>query len=229
MKEGLLERIRSFAYWRVNLRPLQPLADKLSLRQCLEETDRARVSIRGWDFPHMSSREDQSSGVVRAADYLENWCDWHTQIEFWRMYRSGQFLAYKALYDDVAGPQGMRAEGRVVGIMDAIDTITEFIEFGHRLHTNGLYEHGFEAIISLEGSQDRGLWVGPSRMPFFMPMEAKTPTIRVERVLDPTPLSSGAIDNALSILIEFFEYFGWSPDPNQIRADQEKFYRRDFR
>lgn len=229
MKDGLLERIRSFGHWRVNLRPLRPIAEKLSLRQCHDEVDRARVSIRGWDFPHMNGRDDDMGGTERASDYYENWCDWHSQIEFWRMYRSGQFLAYKALHEDTAGPQGLRADARVLDVIDAVYTISEFIEFGHRLSANGLYADGFEAIVSLEGSDNRPLWAGPRRMPFFDALTTRSPSVRVERTIGPADLQDGAIEPALAILLELFDRFGWNPDPHQIRSTQESFYRRDFR
>jgi hypothetical protein len=31
------------------------------------------------------------------------------------------------------------------------------------------------------------------------------------------------------VLLEVFDAFGWNPNPDQIRADQEALYRREFR
>lgn len=62
MKEGLLERIQAGGHWRVNARPLQPIAERLSLGDCLRVVEAARVSIRGWDYPHISHRQDEQGG-----------------------------------------------------------------------------------------------------------------------------------------------------------------------
>jgi hypothetical protein len=228
MKEGLIDSIRAIGHWRVNIRPLQPLAEKLSFQRCYDEVDRARISIRGWDYPHISRHQDDNGGWARIDDYVESWCSWHTQLEFWRMYKGGQFLSYNALHDDVA-PQGTLAAGALLSIRDAIYSITEFVEFTQRLFANGLYRNGAHIRISLNNTAGRQLWVGPGRMPFLDPRQTGSRDIHLERDLGPNELAAGAIEVSLAIILEFFDYFGWNPAPAQIRSDLESFYRRDFR
>jgi len=112
MKDKLIERIRAVGHWRINLRPLRPLDERLSFRQCQEVVEQNRVSIRGWDYPHISYRQDEQGALERGDQFVESWCDWNEQLEFWRMYRSGQFLSYNALSEDfLHGVQGRPRAG----------------------------------------------------------------------------------------------------------------------
>ena len=229
MKDGLLERIKNFGYWRVNIRPLSPIPEKLSLKRCHEVVDAARVSIRGWDFPHMSPREDEHGGSLRVGEYFEHWCDWDVYIEFWRMYRSGQFLSYKAVKEDVRGEDGRPPAERHLRTVSAIYSVTEFVEFAHRLFANDLYPEGASINLSLRGNAGRQLLAGDGRVPFFDAKRSDAPSIEIERSMKPSVLKSEHRDVSIDMLLELFDHFGWNPDPAQIQADQEQFYRRDFR
>jgi hypothetical protein len=224
MKSGLLEKIESVGHWRVNFRPAAPIKEQLSFQQCLELVRDNTVSIRGWDFPHLSNRQDSEGGYSRGANFQENWCDWWGFHEFWRMYKSGQFLSYNALREDT------KEEGRVgtLSILNAIYTITEFVEFAHRLHKNGPYADGVGITFELRNTAHRTLEVGPSRMRFFDSKETAADTIKLERRLSAAQLQAGHQAIAVELLLELFDYFGWNPSREQIAADQAKFYRREF-
>src|SRR5690349_1351560 len=100
MKDGLIEKIQSKAYWRINFRPLVLPETMLSLPQCNDLVDKCHVELRGWDYPHMSRRRDVDSDYGPAGKYYEHWIDWDQHIEFWRMFRSSQYLHYRALWED---------------------------------------------------------------------------------------------------------------------------------
>lgn len=228
MKKGLLERIQNLGHWRRNLRPLTPPAELMTLKECQDAVEKARISIRGWDYPHMTYREDDRSGTSRAGEYVEQWCDWDSKIEFWRMYRSGQFLSYSVLWEDASEGSLHAPTRRALDIRDAIYSITETTEFAKRLAVGGLYQDGLELIISLHESEGRALWVGPGRMPFFdiKTTEAEPIKIVFQVNRDDLVADPGAI--SLKILLELFDHFGWNPDPSQIQADQERFYNGNF-
>lgn len=224
MKAGLLEKIQSFGHWRVNFRPLVPLDPQLTFQRCSELVRDNAVSIRGWDFPHLSHRQDEEGGWSRGDTFHEGWCDWYGFYEFWRMYRSSQFLSYNALREDT------KQEGRLgtLNIIGTIYSITEFVEFAHRLHKAGLYADGVNIAIELRRSTNRFLDVGPMRMPFFDRKETNADIIRLERSLDAARISDDHMSVAIDLLLELFDYFGWNPAREQIEADQDKFYRREF-
>ncbi|HET6970063.1 MAG TPA: hypothetical protein VFH92_02965, partial [Phenylobacterium sp.] len=125
---------------------------------------------------------------------------------------------------DRGGPAGVR----YLDIVDTIYTITEFVEFGYRMLGNVTYRSGGIIYINLRNTAARQLWVGPRRMPFFDPKETQAQDIELRREIDPSNSRVSAIDVSNSVLLELFDYFGWNPASSQIKADQEKFYRRDF-
>ena len=223
MKDGLLEKIRGYGHWRVNIRPQSPLPERLDLRRCQEVVEQSCVSIRGWDYPHISRRNDEQSGAERAGDYFENWCDWRSQIEFWRMYRSGQFISYNALNDDAEG-YGQPGVG-ALNIVDAIYTISEFTDFAGRLMANVPFVEGVRVAIGLNETAGRQLSAGRNRIPFFEPKTTQASSIKVERQISP---GDDTQELAIDIMAELFDHFGWNPDKSQLRGDQTKFYRREF-
>lgn len=228
MKDGLVERIRSLGHWRVVTRPLTPLAERLSFRECEELVERNRVSLRGWDYPHISRRQDDQGAIGRGDNYVESWCDWQHSLEFWRMHRSGQFLSYSVLQGEIDAA-AEQAGARWLNVVDAIYTVSEFAEFAHRLAHAGIYRDGYLFDLSLRNTAGRRLEAGRGRMPFWDDQHTTADTIQIERRVSPDAIEAGSIPLSLDVLLELFDAFGWNPDPNQIRADQEAFYRREFR
>ncbi len=228
MKDGLLERISELGHWRVIFRPLVPLAELLSFRDCADLVERNRVSLRGWDFPHISHRQDDQGGTERGNSYVESWCDWQSFLEFWRMHRSGQFLSYNAVHGDAEAVEDGHGV-RWLNVVETIYTVSEFVEFAHRLARAGTYRDGYLLDISLRNTAGRRLNAGRGRMPFWDNQSSNAATIQIERRVDPDAIEAGAIPTSLGVLLELFDAFGWNPDANQIRGDQEAFYRREFR
>jgi hypothetical protein len=227
MKDGLREKIQSVGHWRVNLRPLVPLEQPLSFQQCSNLIHDNAVLIRGWDYPHVPPRQDENGGSSRGENFYESWCDWDVHIEFWRMYKSGQFLSYNAAREDTWIGDGGRRRG-TLNILNAIYTVTEFVEFAHRLHRAGLYREGVTIKIALQNTASRYLEVSPSRMPLLGHKEANVETINLERTLEAAQIGDEHQAIAVELLLELFDYFGWNPSSEQIATDQARFYRRDF-
>jgi hypothetical protein len=228
MRDGHIERVRSLGHWRLVLRPIVPLEATLSFHQCQEIVEHNRVSIRGWDFPHFSYRVDAEGGFERGENFFSCWCDWLPFLEFWRMYRSGQFLSYNAVHSD-AESFGRPDAVRYLDALATIYTVTEFVEFGQRLANAGIYREGYDIELSLRNTTGRRLSAGRGRMPFWHNQGTIAENLNFTRRVEVGELSAGAIPVASSILIELFDAFGWTPDESQIRADQEAFYRREFR
>ena len=86
MKDGLIEKIKSRGYWRVNFQPITAVVRLDSIQKCKEIIEKNNVNLRGWDFPHIPSRNDETTGFAPAGNYYEGWTDWSNYKEFWRMY-----------------------------------------------------------------------------------------------------------------------------------------------
>lgn len=226
MKEGLIDRIRSIGHWRVVFRPARPLQQQLSFAECEQAVERNRVTLRGWDFPHISHRRDDGGGYSREDGFAENWCDWIHSAEFWRMYRSGQFVSYRSLEQDLDGSR--TGDQRYLDVRDTIYSVSEFIEFAHRMTKEGVYRDGYQAEISLVNTKGRFLDVGPGRMPFLDARRTKLDAISLKTEVTASQINEGASAISLPLIIELFSNFGWDTSPTQIGIDQEKFYRREF-
>lgn len=225
MQEGLLEKITAMGYWRVNIRPLQLIDPLLSLQECSEKVTKASVSLRGWDYPHIQ-RNNEHGGTANVGTYVENWCDWYVHSEFWRMYRSGQFLHYKALWEDMPHDD-QRPQGTLLSVVGAVYTITEIVEFLKRLYHGGLYKEGVLLSITLGNSAGRHLWINDvNRLPFLDAKRTEAQELLITRELTVDELEQDPKLIALAILLELFDHFGWAPEPSLIQNDQESLYKR---
>src|SRR5688500_9291582 len=93
------------------------------------------VSIRGWDFPYVTDREDEHGFEE---DYFWSVVEFGEIIEYWRLYKSAQFYAEfadRARHADYQGAMTQRARGArfSVSVSDVIYTVSEYVEFAHRL------------------------------------------------------------------------------------------------
>jgi hypothetical protein len=227
MQEGLEEKIRSVGHWRVNIRPTRPVEKKLLLGQAAEVVEKSRVSIRGWDYPHVDRGTDYG-GHGHVGEYVENWCDWHGHVEFWRMYRSTQFLHYRALWEDTEQNLPNKPHGTVLSVLGAIYSVTEMVEFTSRLFHQGLYQSGANLNVTLGNTKGRQLWVTGLRMPFISEKKTQADAITIERAISTETLKESPRKSSLDMLLELFDHFGWNPDPSIIQNDQTRFYNKQF-
>ncbi len=228
MKAGLLEKIRSRGYWRVNFRPLAPVDEPILLTACRRAVEQSSVSIRGWDYPHISRKNDDEGGYTNSNEFVENWTDWYGFEEFWRLYQSTQFISFNSLREDTRPDEHGNPKVPILNTVGTLYAVTEFFEFAARLWSHGLYQSGVEVIITLGNAQGRILQAGHGRVPFWDRLTTSAEKIEVRKSLDPSKLSGGQKGFAIRSCVEIFDKFGWSPDPSQLEADQERFYRRDW-
>jgi len=232
MKEGLVEKIKSQGYWRVNFQPAIYSTSRLELGTCWEAIEKNSIRLRGWDYPHVPRRQDNQSGSQPCGDYFEGWVDWQYHKEFWRMYRSRQFLHYLALREDWYGESEWTSDvakqikpGTVVGVIGTVVyQTTEIFEFLTRLARSGLYQDGVRAEISLENMKGRQLRIeDPMRGEFLAVRATGAGTIKIERKCSADELIANSPEIARGAIIEIFDHFGWHRPPvDQIRLDQEK-------
>lgn len=232
MKAGLKDKIQSTGYWRIHIRPLAPLAENPTLTDIEQAVSRASVNIRGWDFPVFSRRNDEDFGTARDNDFVEHWCDVLQYAEFWRCYKSSQFIAYRALWEDFGPRKGSspRPEGKLLSVRGAMWSLIEFFEFAHRMRQEGFYKDGATVAVELRNSRGRRLWVDEwNRMPFSYPRQTQAEVLTLKQTFSGAELRDNHKEVTREQILTFFDLFGWNPDPAQIETDQERFYRRDFR
>ena len=71
--ETTAQEIKSRGYWEVVIRPLKFNEKRLeSLKACSDLVLENKVRLRGWDYPHLSSKYD----VVSGDSWVENVTNW---------------------------------------------------------------------------------------------------------------------------------------------------------
>nr|WP_313372497.1 hypothetical protein [Brucella intermedia] len=224
MPDDLLDKIKASGFMRVVIRPAET-PESLTVIAAREMVEKASVSLRGWDYPHVTSRNDEHGGTDYSGEYVQDWCDWYRHVEFWRMYKSGQFLHYKALREDLS-KEGNVPDEPVLAVGSFMFTVTEIIEFAHRLRVAGLYKDGATIQVSLGNVRGRRLWVeDPRRLDFMQPMVTSAETLKFEKSYTASELFLGdPKDISLPIIATFLEAFGWTPSPSLISSTQEELY-----
>ena len=145
------------------------------------------------------------------------------------MYRSTQFLSYNVLHEDTRRRQYGNPRAPILDVVGAVYQITEIVDFCHRLASNGLYSSGAKLEISLLNTEGRLLRAGSNRMPFFDRKAVSIAEISVRRDLDVTQLRDDYRSIAIGVCIELFDHFGWKPVAGQLEAEQDGFYRQEWR
>lgn len=228
----IIDKIKLKGYWRVVIRPTQ--FEKLlihsfsDIRKIVQDCS---VSLRGWDYPHF----DQQT-VRNMEDWVEASIDWEHIIEYWRFYRSGQFIHLFGLHEDQfdfttvlprrSPPRKARA-GYVV-FTSITYQITEIYEFASRLANKGFLGSNIFISIELHNVTDYEL-VSVSFGRFLRDgyVHNDDNPIIIGREISAQDLITKSDDLAREYIIEMFERFQWNdPSREVIKEDQKKLKER---
>jgi hypothetical protein len=230
MRADLLNRIRARGFWRINFQPRFLLEEKLSLSDCRDAVEKNALKLRGWQYPYVPVKNDGQQGALPSGEFFEAWIDWWNHIEYWRLYRSHQFLHYLALREDWFEESDWEKEkakvitpGRALGTTLTIWQITEIFEFLSRLGRGAFYPSGVIVSLTLENTEGRQLWVDdPQRMPFTDEKKTGATRIEIMREISASEFLTDGAEIARSVLIELFDHFGWRATIGNIRSQQEQ-------
>jgi len=233
--ERLPVPVRDYPHWRVTYRPETYDENRIpSLSDCLEVVTKNRVSLRGWDFPHVPrSGEEMAYG----SRWIAAWSDFMGHIEYWRFYQSTQFVYLGSVRETTerAWAEHLRATQHFmdredianvpgfISITNFVYNVTEIFEFATRLAQASIYREPVEIAINLSGIRGFVLAADPNRM-WPNAYAASQPEIAYKQSFTPADLVADAATAAVACTAWFFERFGWL-DPNMavIRSDQQKF------
>lgn len=209
---AIVAKIQSRGHWRINFRPLSPPSRDLTLLECRQVVEASSVSLRGWNYPHVSNKPH---GVRARTNSFEGQVDWHEHIEYWRMYQSSQFLHYVALHDDwtevaLWRENALEPNKWLEAIGGLLFQVGEFFAFLARLARAGLYSTGASACIDLVGTEGRRLYLAPGsgRGSFHGDYTSIEPRIRFSTILPPAELAntSEAAVKAATYIVQRFQW-----------------------
>jgi len=229
--ESLLEKIRSRGYWEVIIRPTRFERERIkALSECTQIVQECRVRLRGWDYPHVSTRSPPHVGGV---DYVESLTDWNGYKELWRMYQSGQFVHLFGCREDwlserisIFGfPQHAYIEpGSVLSVLSTLYSVTEIYEFASRLAQKNLFDETIFLSIALHGMKNRKLIFFESQRLLFDDYVCKIADLPLDKTITVDELLGRGHELALDHTIWIFERFNWiSPPRDILKEDQKKF------
>ena len=234
MNQEFVGTIKSRGYWRINFQPLILEQKIKTLDECRKVVEKNAVNLRGWDYPHFPKRQGEDAGLEPCGPYYQGWVDWNGYKEFWRIYKSGQFLHYRGLNEDWleedSWKSGMTKDikpGEKLSVIGSVNyQITEVFEFLSRLASEGIYDEGVKVVISLKNTKNRELKVFDlGRVPLPFSYKTGAQNIVVERELSKEQLITNPKKVALLVILEIFNNFGWNnPSIETIKKDQDNLY-----
>jgi hypothetical protein len=228
--DPLVAEIRSRGHWEATIRPVAHQPDRVPYEDLEAVLARSRVSLRGWDVPHLNTREP----IMRGQQHIDQSTRFQHHMERWRFTQSGQFFHLNGLSEDWRDQSGLHPPGSAswrpgerLGVTDALWTLTEYFELASRLALTPAGDDEMFISLTLHGLRNRALFVDdPNRVPFHEDYVASVDSFPILRTVDRTVLAAEAWPLALESGRELFLRFGWHPDASVLKSAQDGL-RRD--
>lgn len=227
--EPTVEEIRERGHWLVTIRPAKHTSSRVPFEDLEPILNRVRVSLRGWDFPHISSRTPILYGTYHIAQSSR----YQHHVEHWRFYDSGQFLHLAGFGEDwrdqsslYPPPDPSWKPGASLGISDTLFRYTEVLELASRLAVTPAGESQMNVVVTANGLRDRHLFVDdPARAPLHADYSASGADFTDNRVIERTALVGEAWEIAIDYAYQLFLRFGWKADRDTLREAQSQLAR----
>ena len=237
-----LNKLKQRGYWKVELYPSQYIESAVGrLGDCKSLISESSVELRGWDYPHVPTLDDEKQGIYLVdGNRCESWIDWSIYKEIWRFYRSGKFTHLRGLnehwYDEfevlLAGNPLPNLEPRsVVDAVNSIYVLTEMFVFIYNLTNRIEGIDNFDLKIELLNTQDNRLVVlDPARAPIHaqpnhnQSIEALRVTLSKADTVDKDRMLQFARQAAQNV----FENFEWQASDSLLEEMQQKLLSRRF-
>lgn len=227
--------VLKYPHWRVNFRPSDYNGNRISsLGDCYKIIEKTKLSLRGWDYPHLSQ---ESSERGHGNNWIASWSSFMGHIEYWRFYQSGQFLHLfsvreatepvwkKKLLEDMQSHLSYRRDinwDNVPGFISTTNLIyklTEVFEFAARLCETGIYKGPVEIKTEIHGIKSFVLTADWNRL-WRDYYAASENVLRYHVQVSSDDLLANSTEITLNSIRWFFERFGWmNPSDEAIRRD----------
>ena len=228
-------QVKTQGHYRVEIRPASYDAARVGdLYECEDIIRSTKVSLRGWDYPHLSNhREHKQFGPTG----LTAWSDWEDHLEVWKFFRSGQFVHVFAFWENRESYQEeLRRHSRpdlaqVSGFQGFLDTtnivwtITEICTFLSRLAYQISREDDMLLTIGLENVHGYALGFSTGTRHMRRPYVAPTGEIKVSRELSFAAAVGNYRQTAQDMARDVLAQFGFRAEPSVVTSLQEELYQ----
>jgi len=225
----VLETVKARGYWRIHFQPLIAAEKLHTFQDCKEIIEKNSVHLRGWNYPYFPKT---GKDCGNENNYVFTQLHWEGMIEYWRMYKSGQFIHYLALREDWFEEDSWMDKERAATIKNTLGIIggctyqlTEIFEFLSRLARAGLYDEGVRVKISLHNMKDRKLAIEDQmRLPFHYDRISQTDDITVlEDTLEKETAMNESKKLTVQAILKVFDHFDWYPTEDSVNKDVEDY------
>lgn len=221
--DDVIETIKRGAHRHIFLKPIDDVTERLGTMNQLERfVNGHNVSIRGWDFPHVSPHE----GAFGYGDeFLWSCTDWGELKEYWRLFKNGVFEGLYAERGEDAEYQkslARKAQGArfSISIVDVIYTLSEYVEFARRVIAAGNCSAGLKLTIEYENMANTGLGAEIDRMlsPYYICRDSRwTESVTLTPVTD-------FKGEARELTARFFFRFDLTLEADSLQSIQDEFF-----
>jgi len=190
--------------------------------------NRARVRLRGWDFPHFGDRDL----IRRRMRSISCSTDWEYYREIWRLYQSGQFTYLIGIHEDWldrlkdlgwGAPPALRDRGPLLGVGDSLFRMTEIFEFARRMALTPIGDESMHIKVEVGQINGRMLWVdSPNRVPMEHEYRAEIERFVMEDEIPTAELVAESRQLASRWAHELFTRFGWSAPVEMLQSQQDE-------
>lgn len=231
MTTGILEDIKSRGYWRVVIRPVQFIEDRIpTLSECEKIVEHSQVRHRGWYFPHIEPERPN-----RFLDYIEVGTEFRGYVkEIWRFYQSGQFVFLSGLIEDWiddAKDMGFQS-GMGLAVKSTLYHLIEVYEFAARLAQRGVFADRLLVGVDLVGTKGRRLFSWKATEIFEWGLErayeCSVPDLPRQTVFGTTDFIARSREYSRQHFMWIVERFGYEPQEAMVRREQERFFEGRF-
>ena len=170
----IIKKIKSAGHFDVSIAPATFVAKRVpNVLELAPLVEKCQVQLRGWDFPHINSRE---AIVPDRPDSVSQETDWGHHLEAWRIFQSGQFTDLRALHTDWfaqypgGAPKAVAhiESGEILFVEHALFAFAELFEFAARLSNTVAGDERMTIDVSVVGLANRRLAIAdPMRMDFM--------------------------------------------------------------
>lgn len=229
--------IKEIPHWRVEIRPdsydRESIAD---IDECLAAVKRAKVRLRGWDYPHLPG---DPAHLLFGERSVGAWVDFAGHKEFWAFFQSAQFIHLFAIKESLTANWDRTLRVNYEGILrDQADvpgfihignfvwTLTEIFEFAARLCERTVYKDRLEITVTLKGIKGFALTTDVNRA-WYGHYTAGQADLGNTWALRAAELVAERDEKALDASLWFFKRFGWlEPNVDALRDQQAELLNR---
>ena len=190
---------------------------------CRDAAARSAVELRAWDYPHIPLAPNDFQYGDLLPDGWQVLTALERHRELWRLMRSGQFIHYLALWEDI---DPRFRDQRILGVSGAVYTLVEIVEFCRRLTGTAEYGAAIALEVDLANAKSRNLAMLDERRMQEDGFASAENCVQLRRTigLPATAVEARAI--ARDFAVELFDMFQFGLPPRIIGDIQEELLQR---